>query len=332
MLSLRFVKPVLLLGVFTVATWDVLAGPQSCEKRVNNTNKKLLECVTLQGVREHQAAFQSIADANGGVRASGTPGYDASVAYVAQRMEAAGYDVTIQEFPFYSGFTSNVLAESPDGDPNNVVMVGAHLDSVPNGPGIQDNGSGSSAILEVAEQMAKVKPRNKLRFAWWGAEESGLLGSSYYVNTLTPDEQNQIRLYLNFDMIGSPNFVRFVYDGDGSSFGVCGPSGSDAIEAFFGGFYAGRGLAFEPIPFDGTSAYQAFLDAGIPAGGLFTGSDGIKTPEQAAIYGGTAGDQYDPCYHLACDTFDNISLEVLAENASAVAAATLHYAMMKTEY
>ena len=330
--SIRLVVSILLTVVFTLTTSSVLAGPKSCEKRVNNTTEKLLECVALEGVREHQAAFQAIADANGGVRASGTPGYDASVDYVVERMEAAGYNVTIQEFPFGGGYTSNILAESPTGDPNNVIIVGAQLDSVSTGPGIQDNGSGSAAILEVAEQMSKVKPRNKVRFAWWGAEESGLIGSTFYVSNLSPDEQDQIGLYLNFDMIGSPNFVRFVYDGDGSSFGLCGPVGSDAVEAFFGGFYAGRGLAFEPIAFDGSSAYQAFLNVGIPSGGLFTGADGIKTPEQVAIYGGTAGEQYDPCYHLACDTFDNISLEVLGQNADAVAAATLHYAMMKMEY
>ncbi len=221
----------------------------------------------------------------------------------------------------------NVLGETPSGDPNNVVMVGAHLDSVNEGPGIQDNGSGSAAILEVAEQMAKVKPRNKVRFAWWGAEESGLVGSDFYVFGLPDEERDQIALYLNFDMIGSPNYVRFIYDGDGSAFGLAGPPGSAVIEEFFEEFYNRRGLAFEPTQISFRSDYAAFFDSGIPFGGLFTGAEGIKTSEQVAIYGGTAGDQYDPCYHLACDTFDNISLEVLDLNADAVAAATLQYAM-----
>jgi hypothetical protein len=331
MLAIRPVFSLLLLVVFTIAPFSVLAGSESCDKRVNNTNNKLLECVTLDGVREHQAAFQAIADANGGNRASGTSGYEASVDYVVDRMVAAGYDVTVQVFPFGGGSTFNVIAEIPSGQPYNVIIVGAQLDSVVAGPGIQNNGSGSAAILEVAEKMAKVKPRNTVRFAWWGAEESGLMGSSFYVNSLSPEEQGEIALYLNFDMIGSPNFVRFIYDGDGSSFGLCGPPGSDSIEAFFAGFYAGLGLPYEVTTFDGSSAYQAFIDAGIPVGGLFTGSDGIKTQEQAAIYGGTAGDQYDPCYNLACDTYDNISLEVLDQNADAVAAATLHYAMMKMQ-
>jgi Zn-dependent M28 family amino/carboxypeptidase len=175
--------------------------------------------------------------------------------------------------------------------------------------------------------MAKVKPRNKVRFAWWGAEESGLIGSDFYVFGLPDEELDNIALYLNFDMIGSPNFVRFIYDGDGSAFGLEGPPGSAAIEALFENFYGARGLASEPTEISFRSDYAAFFDSGIPFGGLFTGAEGIKTPEQAAEYGGTAGDQYDPCYHLACDTFDNISLEVLDLNSDAVAFATLQYAM-----
>ena len=227
--------------------------------------------------------------------------------------------------------SSNGLAESTSGRDDSVIMVGAHLDSVNAGSGIQDNGSGGAAILEVAEQMAKVKPRNKVRFAWWGAEESGLVGSNNYVASLSQEEQDQIALYLNFDMIGSPNFVRFIYDGDGSDFGLIGPPGSDIIEYFFEDFYDDNDLASDPTAFNGRSDYQAFINVGIPAGGLFTGAEGIKTPEQAGIYGGTAGEQYDPCYHLACDTFDNVSLEVLDQNSDAVAASTLQYTMNTEE-
>jgi Zn-dependent M28 family amino/carboxypeptidase len=469
-----------LLGVLAAAS-PVTAGSAACNSRVNNTFAKLLECVTVDGVRQHQAAFQAIADDNGGTRASGTPGYDASVDYVVDKMTAAGYEVTVQEFIFvaftqlgpstlariaplpqvtyvegtdylladqtdsgnvtaavtavdlllgpgntstsgceaadFAGFpagnialiqrgtctfqlkaenaaaagalgviifnqgntpdrealfggtlsaayaggipvvtvpyargvewsttpglvmhlvadtlreevaTSNVLAETPGGREDNVVMVGAHLDSVDAGPGINDNGSGSAAILEVALQMQKVKPRNKVRFAWWGAEESGLVGSDLYVGSLTQAERDRIALYLNFDMVGSPNFVRFVYDGDGSAFGLAGPPGSDVIEALFSDFYAARGLAFEPTQIDFRSDYAAFFDFGIPFGGLFTGAEGIKTPAQVAVYGGTAGQQYDPCYHAACDTFDNVSLEVLDLNADAIAYSVLQYAM-----
>jgi Zn-dependent M28 family amino/carboxypeptidase len=160
-----------------------------------------------------------------------------------------------------------------------------------------------------------------------GAEESGLIGSDFYVANLTAEERANIALYLNFDMVGSPNFVRFIYDGDGSAFGLAGPPGSEAIEALLEEFYAGRGLPFEPTQIDFRSNYVAFFENGIPFGGLFTGAEGIKTPEQVAVYGGTAGAQYDPCYHEACDTFDNFSAEVLDLNADAIAFSTLEYAM-----
>ena len=194
-----------------------------------------------------------------------------------------------------------MIAESRDGDPNNVVMAGAHLDSVLRGPGINDNGSGSAAILETAIQMAKVKPRNKLRFAWWGAEEAGLVGSTAYVAGLSAEEKAKIALYLNFDMVGSPNHVFFIYDGDDSD-GVGagpGPGGSAEIEKVFEGFFAARGVPFKGTDFSGRSDYGPFIADGIPAGGLFTGAEGVKTADEAALWGGTAGQPYDPCYHLA---------------------------------
>lgn len=471
----RILVVVALVAATFVFASTVLAGEESCDTRVNNTFNKLLECVTLEGVRAHQAAFQAIADANNGIRTSGTPGYDQSVDYVVERMEAAGYNVTVQDFQFqtfislspsvleqvapppagpiensimsysgsgdvtasvtalaappadptpgceaadFAGFpagdialvsrgactfalkatnaynagasgvviynnapgalngtlgngftldisvtsvtqvvgqqlaatpglvmrlktdtfrgiatTYNVLAESVGGDPNNVVMVGAHLDSVNEGPGINDNGSGSATLLEVAEQMAKVKPRNKVRFAWWGAEESGLVGSIYYVNNLSAEEQAKIALYLNFDMIGSPNHVFFIYDGDDSD-GVGagpGPSGSAQIEKTFEKYFNMVGEPFKGTDFSGRSDYGPFIAVGIPSGGLFTGAEGIKTADEAALWGGTAGEQYDPCYHLACDTYDNVNLHALDVNSDAVAYATLQYAMNTEE-
>lgn len=275
--------------------------------------------------------------------------------------------------------TSNVIAESRDGDPNNVIVVGGHLDSVIEGPGIQDNGSGSAAILEVGLQLAKrfkvnsrtvvchkskyypdrsirvpnrpkfflawhlkhgdtlgpcegdVAFRNKVRFTWWGAEESGLVGSDFYVQNLTDEEREKIALYLNFDMIGSSNYARFVYDGDGSAFGLEGPAGSAAIETLYEQFYEERGLASEPTEISFRSDYAAFFDFDIPFGGLFTGAEGIKTPDQVNLYGGTAGEQYDPCYHLACDTFDNINLDILELNSKAVAHSVITYAVSDTD-
>jgi Zn-dependent M28 family amino/carboxypeptidase len=481
------VKLALAVSMATLCSNSALAGPDACKSRVNNTHDKLLECVTLDGVRRHQAALQAAADANGGTRETGTTGYDASIAYVVSTLEAAGYSPELNAFEFtfvppntltqlapivadyaagtfsgsgtgtvngpvtavdlalgspewpndpatsssgceasdfdgldFSGpndialiqrgacFFSvkaanaesagaegviilnqgssparmgtlsgnaaalpdgspsdltaplvgasfadgvslsqggsmalinvdppivetqyNVIAELPGGNKNNVVMAGAHLDSVRAGPGVQDNGSGSAAILETAVQMRKVKPFNTVRFAWWGAEESGLVGSTAYVNGLSPEEQADIALYLNFDMIGSPNHVFFIYDGDDSD-GIGagpGPAGSEQIEYLFEAYYMQVGQPFKGTDFSGRSDYGPFIAVGIPAGGLFTGAEGIKTPEEVEMWGGTAGDQYDPCYHLACDTFDNINLDALEINSDAVAYSVLQYGM-----
>ena len=225
-----------------------------------------------------------------------------------------------------------MLGETPGGNPNNVVMVGAHLDSVDAGPGINDNGSGSAAILETALMMAKVTPWNKVRFAWWGAEEASLVGSTYYVNNLSPAERDKISLYLNFDMVGSPNHVFFIYDGDNSD-GVGagpGPEGSAQIEDTFEAFFASQGIPFKGTDFSGRSDYGPFIAVGIPSGGLFTGAEGVKTAEEAALWGGTAGQQYDPCYHLACDTYANNNDTALDVNSDAIATATLSYAMSTT--
>jgi Zn-dependent M28 family amino/carboxypeptidase len=451
--------------------------------------KRLRDAVTVSGILGHQRALQRIANQNGGTRASGTPGFAASAAYVKGRLAAAGYNVTEQEFTFpffrdlsdptlsqvsptptdyetatfqFSGSgditgalvptndvqippgpepsssnsgceaadfppapagpavaliqrgtcffedkaanaqaagydaviifnegqegrtelltgtlgrpfdlpviglsfadgaalyeatqagdvvvhvftdteinleakTSNILADSPGGDPNKVLVVGAHLDSVVPGPGINDNGSGISTILEVAEEMAElgINPRQKVRFAFWGAEESGLLGSEHYVNSLSDAEIGTIFANLNFDMLASPNYVRFVYDGDGSDTPVAGPPGSAQIEGVFDKYFANQGLATEPTAFDGRSDYGPFIAVGIPAGGLFSGAEGIKTAEEAAVYGGTAGVAYDACYHQACDDINNLNTKALFELGDAVAHATLTLARTKSGF
>ena len=340
----------------------LMATPAQAVDEINT--QRLRNAVTVSGILGHERVFQRIANQNGGTRASGLPGYDASVAYVAGRLDAAGYDVTLQEFtfPFFqeldsaleqvepnqvtyetgaftfsgdgditgpvvpidlvipatpepsstsgceatdfpappadpavaliqrgtctfevkaanaqaAGYdaviifnegnpgrtelfigtlgrpftipvvgmsyedaltiaelleagevvmrvfadteidlereTVNVLADSPTGRADRLVVVGAHLDSVAAGPGINDNGSGSSTILEIAEEMAElgIRNRNKVRFAFWGAEELGLLGSEYYVSQLSDQEIQDHFANLNFDMVGSPNYVRFV--------------------------------------------------------------------------------------------------------------------------
>jgi Zn-dependent M28 family amino/carboxypeptidase len=451
---------------------------------------KLRKFVNVQGMLKHEQAFQNIANANGDTRSSGTPGYDASVAYVVSQLEAAGYDPVIQEFDFpffqelapavfertaplppttyvvdqdfftmtysgsgnanallqevndnqfppgptpsssnagcedadFAGFvagrvaliqrgtcgfadkalnaqqagasavvifnegqpgrtdafagtlgtpgfnipvigtsfaigedlhnrllagpvtvhvqtsteseirqTANVLADTPWGDPNRVIVQGSHLDSVLPGPGINDNGSGSSYNLESAIQVMKnrIRTENKIRFAFWGAEEFNLLGSQYYVDNLSDAELAKIMANLNFDMIASPNFVRFVYDGDGSDTPTAGPPGSAEIEQIFVDWFASQGLASEPTAFDGRSDYGPFIAVGIPAGGLFTGAEGIKTAAQAIVFGGVAGDAYDECYHQACDTMSNLNHAGFDQMADAGATALMTLAAQK---
>jgi len=229
--------------------------------------------------------------------------------------------------------TRNVIAETPGGNPDKVLVVGAHLDSVGDGPGINDNGSGTATILEIAEQMAHlgITPRQKVRFAFWGAEENGLLGSQHYVDSLSDAGVSKIFANLNFDMLGSPNFARFVYDGDGSA-STPGPAGSGQIEKLFTSYLTGQGLSSEPTPFDGRSDYGAFIDIGIPAGGLFSGAEGVKTAAQAKKFGGTAGEAYDPCYHQACDTIANLSTKALFQLGDAAAHATMTLATTRTGF
>jgi Zn-dependent M28 family amino/carboxypeptidase len=450
------------------------SGRTGCMKRTNNTYVKLLDCVTLDGVRMHQTAFQAIADANGGNRAALSAGYTASAEYVANLLEDAGYDVTVAPFQFIeqvaeleqltpvvgtydtgaftgsgngevtgsvkpvdinlvpprastsgceasdfaaidfsgpsdialiqrgtcsfadkalnaqaagaeaviifnqgntpdrlglivgtlggedivdipvvgasfaqgealaqAGSTArieveevthtdvNVLAERRGKvAPDNVVMAGAHLDGVPEGPGINDNGSGSAALLETAIMLGRLNPENTLRFAWWGAEELGLIGSTEYVENLPASELDKIALYMNYDMVGSPNYVPMVYDADESTFPapVPVPPGSTAIEDLYESYYTSIGQKYDDSEFSGRSDYQAFIEAGVPSGGLFTGAEGLKTAEQALIWGGTVGAQFDPCYHLACDTLGNYNAHILDINSDLIAYAMLTFA------
>jgi Zn-dependent M28 family amino/carboxypeptidase len=229
--------------------------------------------------------------------------------------------------------TRNVIAETRKGNPDNVVMVGAHLDSVTAGPGINDNGSGSAAILEAARLMKERKTTNRVRFAWWSAEESGLVGATRWVGDQSAADLDKIAMYLNFDMVGSPNYGLFVYDGDNSKYpagenGVSpGPEGSAAIESTFYGFFEREAeMAAEPTPFNGRSDYGPFIAKGIPAGGLFTGAEQPKTAEQVLKWGGTAGLAYDPCYHAACDNFGNNADRALEVNSEAIAYAVTAFA------
>jgi Zn-dependent M28 family amino/carboxypeptidase len=464
------------------------SGPSEhgCANRNLNSTDKLLACIDGDDVIGHLEALQSIADQNGGTRASGTPGYEASADYVAGLLEDAGYMVKRQVFDFslfteissslgvdgaaietqtfeYSGSgtvddgnvvpvdlalgignastsgcettdfdpalfvgpsdialiqrgtcdfsvkalnaqdagaeaviifnqgntdgadrqdlingtlgdgvvgtltipvldasyptgvqildaasasvaaateietrsTQNVIADFAGKNPDNVVMAGAHLDSVQEGAGINDNGSGSAALLTVALELAnnkKFTPQNSLRFAWWGAEEAGLVGSTKYIFDpnfgISDADYEALAAYLNFDMVGSPNFVYGVYDADESSFEapVVVPDGSAALEDLFEAYYSWQDIPYDDSEFSGRSDYQAFIDVGIPASGLFTGAEEVKTDQQAAIWGGTAGEWLDPCYHQACDAIDNVSAEALDVNIDAIGYAIFNLA------
>ena len=222
----------------------------------------------------------------------------------------------------------NVLADTPTGS-DNIVVVGSHLDSVDEGPGINDNGSGSAFNLELALQMAKqgIKPANKVRFAFWGAEESGLVGATRYVAAITDEEFSKIRANLNFDMLASPNFARFIYDGDFSNTNppTTAPAqnpGAVEIEKLFKAYFDAAGLASAPSAFDGRSDYKPFQDNGIAAGGLFTGAEVPKTPAQRDAFGGIANVAFDPNYHAAGDDIGNLNLTGYEQMTDAAAFVT----------
>ena len=192
--------------------------------------------------------------------------------------------------------TRNVIAERPGG-PRREAMLGAHLDSVREGPGINDNGSGVAVTLALAERL---RGERGLRFGFWGAEELGLFGSRRYVRSLSDAERRQMTAYVNLDMVGSPNPVRYVY-GEGRPRDAL----TDALRS--------RDLRYETISIGGSSDHAPFDDAGIPAAGLYSGSEERKTARQASEFGGRAGRPLDPCYHQRCDTFDRVDLDVMTE-------------------
>ncbi|KAF2473622.1 Zn-dependent exopeptidase [Lindgomyces ingoldianus] len=225
--------------------------------------------------------------------------------------------------------TYNIIAETKTGDHNNVLALGGHTDSVAAGPGINDDGSGTIGILNVAVALSKFSIKNAVRFCFWSAEEFGKLGSFAYMKKLNQSagEVAKIRAYLNFDMIASPNYVLGIYDGDGSAFSFSGPLGSATIEKDFEDFYKSKGVNSVPSLFSGRSDYAAFLENGIPSGGLFTGAEIIKTAEEAALFGGEAGVAYDVNYHQAGDNFANLNHEAYLLNTQSIANSVAKYAL-----
>ncbi|MCA0323547.1 MAG: M28 family peptidase [Actinobacteria bacterium] len=224
--------------------------------------------------------------------------------------------------------TFNITAETKTGDPNNVVMMGAHLDGVHDGPGINDNGSGTASILETAIQLGKAnKVNNKVRFAWWGAEELGLLGSEHYVYDLAennPAELAKIATYLNYDMVASPNYIIGVYDANESTYTapVDVPEGSIQTEKILTDYFDSIGQPWVDTAFSGRSDYAAFIELGVASSGLFTGADGSKTADEVAKFGGTEGIMYDPNYHTPQDDINNVNAEALGIMSKAIAFST----------
>ncbi|XVV01050.1 M28 family metallopeptidase [Actinosynnema sp. CA-248983] len=270
--------------------------------------------ISLANVQAHLNSLQTIATNNGGNRAHGRPGYKASIDFVKAKLDAVGFTTQVQQFTYNSATGYNLIADWPGGDPNDVLMLGGHLDSVSSGPGINDNGSGSAGILETALTVAreKLQPRKHLRFGWWGAEELGLIGSTYYVNNLPATEKAKIKAYLNFDMIGSPNAGYMVYSASGQ------PSGSLALQQTLEAAFVGK-VATELTSVGGRSDHAAFARAGIPIGGLFTGAEVTMTSAQAQKWGGQAGVAFDRCYHRSCDTTSNINATALDRMSDAIA-------------
>ncbi|WP_206686089.1 M20/M25/M40 family metallo-hydrolase [Kribbella qitaiheensis] len=275
--------------------------------------------IDVNNVKAHLAALQQAADNNGGNRRAGSAGHTASVSYIEQKLRDAGYTVAKQRCTSCQYPSDNLTADYPGGDTSQVIMLGAHLDSVSAGPGSNDNGSGSATILEVALRLAKDKPSlaKHVRFGWWTDEEQGLNGSEYYVGQLSSTDRSKIKAYLNFDMVASPNAGYFINN-------ITSTTGK-VLKAFY------DGLSLQPeenVEGVGRSDDASFKDAGIPTSGVAAGASARKTTTQAQKWGGTANSAYDSCYHSACDKYPaNINSTVLDRAADATAYAVWNLAV-----
>ncbi|KAJ4399233.1 Aminopeptidase Y [Didymella pomorum] len=241
-----------------------------------------------------------------------------------KRVDAIAYiDAEVQQI-----LTVNIVAQTTEGDPENCVMLGAHSDSVAEGPGINDDGSGTISLLEVATQLTKFNVSNCVRFAWWAGEEEGLLGSDYYVQSLSEEENQKIRLFMDYDMMASPNFAYQIYNATNA----LNPNGSEELRDLYIDWYESQGLNYTFIPFDGRSDYDGFIRNGIPGGGIATGAEGIKTKDEEKVFGGKAGDWYDPCYHQLCDDVGNVNMTAFVVNTKLIAHSVATYAVSLRDF
>lgn len=225
------------------------------------------------------------------------------------------YNITIQDvglrypsalgnFTTASLYTPNIMAQTIDGDSDNCVMLGSHTDSVPAGPGIEDNGSGMLALLEIATQLIKYGVKNCVQFGWFTAEEEGLHGSRQYVESLSEEENLKIRLFMDYDMLASPNYNYLVYDGTDAVL----PAGSQALRDMQVRYYTDHGLSCKLMEVNGRSDYVEFVKHGIPFGGVSSGGDEIKTAKDVEMFGGNLGQELDSCYHKSCDDIGNLNM------------------------
>ena len=313
------------------------SGSSTCATGAPNNpvQRRLVAGVSGTGADSHLVALQRIADENGGNRASPGPGYEASVQYVAAVLRAVGYDVSTPAYPVGKRRRrgdgtrcQNVIAQTRTGDPARVVMAGAHLDSVRKGPGINDNGSGVAALLEIATRLGGAPlVRNAVRFAFWGSEEDDLRGSTHYVKTLSRGQRGDILLYLNLDMIASSNAGYFVLGGEGKTTAKSGPRGSAQVACALVEQLAATGVVARTVAFDRESDYAAFIDAGIASGGVWSGDRKNKSGKQARRWGGRAGEPFDPHYHTRRDRLDKLNRTALDRFTRAVAGTVAHFAV-----
>ncbi|MER6595849.1 M28 family peptidase [Micromonospora purpureochromogenes] len=305
----------LALAVFAAVTMTLAAPPATATPPAAAPAAAPLAAlaapdISVTNVQAHLTQFQTIATNNGGTRRAGSAGYTASVNYLKTRLQAAGYTVSEQYCSSCTYPSNNLIAEWPQGPADQVVMFGAHLDSVSAGPGINDNASGSAALLENALVLASQNPSmtKRVRFAWWTDEEQGLNGSEFYVNSLSATQRGYIKGYYNFDMVASTNGGYFIN------------RITSTTAAPLKAYWDSLGLQPEEnVEGQGRSDDYSFQQGGIPTSGYAAGASARKTSAQATKWGGTANAAYDPCYHRSCDTTSNISATVLNRSADGVA-------------
>jgi Zn-dependent M28 family amino/carboxypeptidase len=281
----------------------------------------------------HLKEFQALAEEHGD-RAAGTSGHEAAAQYVEEQLANAGYETTRQYFTFETRDeeeieTFNIIAETQGGDEENVIMLGAHLDGVPGSPAINDNASGSAALLEAARRLGQEGAvKNKVRFAWWGAEEyRGFPGSSHYVEELDEDDELEtIAAYLNFDMVASPNSVIALYDARETDSRLHVPEGSMDLMKVFTDYFDSHEQPWVTTAWNFESDQVAFAEEDIPVGGLFSGSNERKSAREARLFGGEAGQPRDPNYHQPGDALDNVDPETLNLMTDAIAHAATRLA------